>query len=107
MAVTQARISVDPKAPDSLMSGALKINGNFDKTDAELESHHNQITSLGTRLVNTERNLIDALIELETMKNAELNGVNSNILIETFRDLDEVTMHHGVFAQIQGKIILR
>lgn len=45
-----------------------------------------------------QANIIDLAIELETSKNAELNGVNANIAIETFLTLDDVTMERGVHS---------
>lgn len=107
MALVNERISVDQNAPDSLRDGALKINENFDLIDLDLQRKQVEIDQLQRRLTHTERNMIDALIELETIKQAELNGVTANIFIETFRDLSAITVTGGVFNATQGKIELK
>lgn len=40
-------------------------------------------------------NFIDLAIEVETNKNAELTGVDANIVIETFVNLDDVVVERG------------
>lgn len=44
-----------------------------------------------------QANFIDLAIEVETSKNAELTGVNANIAIETFLNLDDVTLERGAY----------
>lgn len=46
---------------------------------------------------NLQINIIDLAIETETLKNAELNGVTANIAIETFLNLDDVTLERGAY----------
>lgn len=56
------------------------------------------LSSVSADTAFLQANIIDLAIELETTKNAELNGVNANIAIETFLNLNDVTMERGVYS---------
>ncbi|CAM5798216.1 MULTISPECIES: hypothetical protein [Brevibacillus] len=107
MPVTNGRISLDPAAPDSLMSGAGKINRNFDLIDSEFANVQANIFSLNTRAVHDERNIVDLAIELETLKGATLNNVNANIYIETFREISDIRLWSGVFDSTAKRVVLK
>lgn len=57
-------------------------------------------------LRNMRINQVALAIELETIKNANLHGVDAGIVIETFRNLDDVTLIHGAFDSVNQKIYL-
>lgn len=100
------RISIDPSAPDSLLTGAKKINENFDQIDSNFDQIDSKIEQLETvakseiahlhrRADINEKNILEMALELETVKGAVLNGLTSNIYIESFIDVKDVTLLNG------------
>lgn len=93
------RISIDPSAPDSLLTGAKKINENFDQIDSKIEQFEtvtkSEIAHLRWRAGINEKNILEMALELETVKGAVLNGLTNNIYIESFIDLEDVTLLNG------------
>lgn len=51
-------------------------------------------------------NFIDLAIETETIKAAELTGVNANIFIETFQDLDDVVIERGGYDSVNKRLVV-
>lgn len=51
-------------------------------------------------------NFIAATIEQETKNNANLTGVDANIVIETFRNLDDISLLEGAFDGMNQKVFL-
>jgi uncharacterized phage infection (PIP) family protein YhgE len=51
-------------------------------------------------------NFIDLAIETETLKAAELTGVNANIFIETFQDLDDVILERGGYDSANKRLVV-
>lgn len=85
----------------------LALNGNWDKVDDTVGSHTASIAKLIDATANMtadtstlQTNFIDLAIEVETTKNAELNGVTANIAIETFLNLDDVTLERGRYDAV-------
>ncbi|NRS15806.1 hypothetical protein HP398_05080 [Brevibacillus sp. HB1.4B] len=93
------RISIDPSAPDSLLTGAKKINENFDQIDSKIEQLEtvakSEIDHLHRRADINEKNILEMALELETVKGAVLNGLTSNIYIESFIDVEDVKLLNG------------
>lgn len=101
------RISIDPNAPDSLMSGAQKINANFDLMEASIGQFQAEMTSLHMRVSRDQANLLGLAIEMETLKGAILNNVSANMYVETFDNLDDVHLESGVFDSVKRKLVLK
>lgn len=55
----------------------------------------NALSNVSADTASLQVNVIDLAIEMETTKNAELNGVTANIAIETFLNLNDVTLDRG------------
>lgn len=55
---------------------------------------------------NTDFNIINISLELETIKNATLTGVNTNIYIEKFLSLDNINLTHGNYEAVNQRLIL-
>ncbi|TQK74990.1 hypothetical protein FB479_101602 [Brevibacillus sp. AG162] len=100
------RISIDPSAPDSLLTGAKIINENFDQIDSKLDQIDSKIEQFDTvarseiaylhwRAGINEKNILEITLELETLKGAILNGLTNNIYIESFIDIEDVTLLNG------------
>lgn len=47
---------------------------------------------------------IDLAIETETIKAGTLTGVNANIFIETFQNLDDVILEHGGYDSVNKRL---
>lgn len=105
--VTTERLSIDPNAPDSLMSGAEKINANFDQIDSSLGYVQTEVARLHTRVDHDQANILGLAIELETLKGAILNNVSSNVYVETFDNLDDTLLNSGVYDAVTRKIVLK
>lgn len=82
---------------DNLYDGAVKINDAFQKVEEKLAEVDTSANSLDNRVMNSEHNMIDLAIEVEILKNSALHGVDSNIIIETFQNLDDVNLVSGVY----------
>ncbi|RAT94520.1 hypothetical protein ASG16_030570 [Brevibacillus sp. Leaf182] len=81
------------------MTGAKKINENFDQIDSKIEQLEtvakSEIAHLHRRADINEKNILEMALELETVKGAVLNGLTSNIYIESFIDLEDVNLLNG------------
>jgi hypothetical protein len=51
-------------------------------------------------------NFINLALEVETMKRASLNGVTANIFIESFVDLNDISLLHGTYDSTNQKVYL-
>ena len=57
-------------------------------------------------LSKQDNNIIDLALEVEVLKGAALTGVNANIIVESFLNLNDVTLTNGVYDQASRKIYL-
>ncbi|WP_432662450.1 hypothetical protein R9X47_18155 [Wukongibacter baidiensis] len=51
-------------------------------------------------------NQLDIAVELETLKGAVLTGVNANVMVQTFSDL-EGTLIQGIYNNMEKKLIVK
>jgi hypothetical protein len=56
---------------------------------------------------NIRINIIDLAIEVETLKGATVNGVTANIFVETFINLNDVTLLRGTHDVAGQKVYLK
>lgn len=66
----------------------------------------NELQGLSQAMLDMRKNFIAATIAQTTKNNAALTGVDSNIVIETFLNLDDVTLIHGAYDPITQKVYL-
>lgn len=88
-AATHSPTGNDPITPESI--GAISID---------------QATTFTGDLSKQNSNIIDLALEVEVLKGAALTGVNANIIIESFLNLNDVTLINGVYDQTARKIYL-
>lgn len=62
--------------------------------------------SMEARLGRMNANVIDMGIEVELLKQAELQGVNANIFLETLQDLGDIKLHKGTYDAVNKRITL-
>jgi hypothetical protein len=79
-------------------------------TDAKLSGAPDQIkerfTSHLADFVTLEINQLDTAIELEILKGSILTGVDSNICIETFQNINDVVITHGSYNSTNKRVEL-
>ncbi|MED1790788.1 MULTISPECIES: hypothetical protein [Brevibacillus] len=66
----------------------------------------NQLMGTYDTIRRFQLNFIAATIEQETKNNANLTGVDANIVIETFRNLDDINLLEGAFDSVNQKVYL-
>jgi len=66
----------------------------------------NELQGLSAAMLDMRKNFIAEAIAQTTRNNAALTGVNANIVIETFLNLNDVQLVHGTFDSPSGKIYL-
>lgn len=69
------------------------------KLDAHLADNEQQF-------LDVNLNIIDMAVELETLKGATLNGVTANIFIETFQNLNDINLTHGIYESENKRLVL-
>lgn len=57
-------------------------------------------------LSKQDSNIIDLALEVAILKGAALTGVNANIIIENFFNMDDITLLNGVYDQSARKVYL-
>lgn len=95
---------------DKELGGAIneintKVNQHLEQNDAHTVE---QISGLRELLDNTtadtsslQSNLLGLAIELEMLIAAELTGVDSNVFIETFQNVDDLTILNGAYNSVR------
>jgi hypothetical protein len=101
------------------------LNGNWDKIDSVIETETGAQDKANVAEQNAKNyadlrvaedkdivralqiNLIDVTLELETLKGATLTGVTANMFVETFINLNDITLSRGTFDSTNQKVILR
>jgi hypothetical protein len=58
------------------------------------------------QFLDVNLNIIDMAVELETLKGATLNGVTANIFIETFQNLNDINLTHGIYESENKRLVL-
>lgn len=58
-------------------------------------------------ILDLRRNLIDLSLETELLKGAALNGMNSNLFIENFTSINDLTLTSGVHDQTGTMLVIR
>ena len=66
----------------------------------------NNLTSHLADFVTLEINQLDTAIELEILKGSILTGVDSNICIETFQNINDVVITHGSYNSTNKRVEL-
>lgn len=59
-----------------------------------------------SKFTNINLNIIDMAVELETLKGATLNGVDANIFVETFTNLNDINLMNGVYDSINKRLVV-
>lgn len=62
--------------------------------------------TLEEQMIDTNSNLIDVAIELEMLKASSLTGVNANIMIETFQNLNDVELVNGIYDSTNKRLYI-
>lgn len=63
-------------------------------------------TDTESKITNINLNIIDMAVELETLKGATLNGVDANIFIETFTNLNDINLMNGVYDSVNKRLVV-
>ena len=71
-----------------------------------IEGLTDRTSTLESGMINTNINVLDIALELETLKGATLNGADANILIETFQDLGDVELANGIYDSINKRLLI-
>lgn len=71
-----------------------------------IEGLDGRVGTLEEQIVDTNSNLIDVSIELEMLKASSLTGVNANIMIETFQNLNDVELVNGIYDSTNKRIYI-
>ena len=77
--------------------------------DAINEIKQEQVSHLAetaSKFTNINLNIIDMAVELETLKGATLNGVTSNIFVETFTNLNDINLMNGIYDSVNKRLVL-
>ncbi|WP_397537879.1 hypothetical protein [Rummeliibacillus pycnus] len=61
---------------------------------------------LEEQMIDTNSNLIDVAIELEMLKASLLTGVNANIMIETFQNLNDIELVNGIYDTTNKRLYI-
>lgn len=84
-----------PSKPSDI--GLGKVKNEEQASQVDFDSHKADYTKL-------QINFMDAAIELETMKAADLTGVDANMFVETFQNLDDVTLENGHYDNKNNRL---
>lgn len=76
----------------------------LNNTQNEVQNHINDLSAHGN--LSMKLNIVDLAIELETLKGATLTGVSANIFVETFINLDDITLLHGAYDNMNKQVYL-
>lgn len=88
------------ETPEGAQEKADKAEANAKTySDDKLASHQADFAKLRI-------DFIDLAIETETLKAAELTGVNANIFIETFQNLNDVILERGGYDSVNKRLVL-
>lgn len=71
-----------------------------------IEGLDGRVGTLEEEIIDTNSNLIDVAIELEMLKASSLTGVNANIMIETFQNLNDVELVNGIYDSTNKRIYI-
>ncbi|WP_124217148.1 hypothetical protein [Rummeliibacillus sp. TYF005] len=71
-----------------------------------IEGLDGRVGTLEEQIVDTNSNLIDVAIELEMLKASSLTGVNANIMIETFQNLNDVELVNGIYDSTNKRLYI-
>lgn len=90
------------------------LNNSVNTLDEKIKNLGNQNSEELKQLIdyieveNTHQNMniMDMAIELEVLKNAELNNLNTNICIENFKNIDDVIVSNGGYSAEKQRIEL-
>ena len=79
----------------------------FDKLGLDVIGYiESRTTETASKFTNINLNIIDMAVELETLKGATLNGVDANIFVETFTNLNDINLMNGVYDNINKRLVL-
>lgn len=83
------------------------LNSNVNTVQKLAEAIDNlSIVDSSADVTDIRINMIDMAIELETLKNSTLTGVDSNIVVETFINTNDITLLHGTYDSVNKKVVL-
>lgn len=96
--ITNINNTSDANKPVSTEQAAADtVNAN--NLAAHLTENVQQFTQLQSNLIDTE-------INLEVLKGSVLTGVNSNICVETFQNINDINITHGIYDSTNKNIYL-
>lgn len=79
----------------------------FDKLGLDVIGYiESRTTETESKFTNINLNIIDMAVELETMKGATLNGVDANIFVETFTNLNDINLMRGGYDSVNKRLVL-
>lgn len=91
-------VTTEKLAPDSVT---------FDKLGLDVIGYiESRTTDTESKFTNINLNIIDMAVELETLKGATLNGVDANIFVETFTNLNDINLMNGVYDSVNKRLVL-
>ena len=82
------------------------VKGNADSIAALQQAFASHLADNEQQFLDVNLNIIDMAVELETLKGATLNGVTANIFIETFQNLNDINLTHGIYESENKRLVL-
>lgn len=71
-----------------------------------IEGLEGRVGTLEEAMIDTNSNIIDVAIELEMLKASSLTGVNANIMIETFQNLNDIELANGIYDATNKRLYI-
>ena len=91
-------------APGQVYEEGTPVNAaNLNKMEQGFIAH---LADNEQQFLDVNLNIIDMAVELETLKGATLNGVTANIFIETFQNLNDINLTHGIYESENKRLVL-
>lgn len=79
----------------------------FDKLGLDVIGYiESRTTDAESKFTNINLNIIDMAVELETLKGATLNGVDANIFVETFTNLNDINLMRGGYDSVNKRLVV-
>lgn len=106
-----------PKDASTTQKGVVQLNDTTNSTSTTQAATANAVKTVNDALAshsaetaqqftNMNINMIDMAVELETLKRATLNGVASNIFIETFQTIDDINLFNGIYDSTNKRLFV-
>lgn len=69
-----------------------------------LSNLYANLSSISGDLTEQNLNIIDLAAEVEVLKAAMITGVDANMVVETFRNIDDIKLYNGGYNSTEQKL---